>query len=61
VRGPSGRDDPRSRLTHRDDEASEDYIERLAPNRLACRVKIADLTENLANNRRSPDAPGNAE
>jgi hypothetical protein len=24
-------------------------------------VKIADLWENLANNRRSPEAPGNAD
>ena len=48
-------------LTHRTDESYEAYIDRLAANEVARRVKVADLNENLANNRRSPDAPGNAE
>jgi|HubBroStandDraft_1064217.scaffolds.fasta_scaffold20072_3 (p)ppGpp synthase/HD superfamily hydrolase len=49
------------RLTHRDDESYEEYIERLATNDVARRVKLADLDENLANNRRSRYADGNAE
>ena len=48
-------------LTHRSNESYEDYIERVAANDIARRVKIADLRENLANNRRSPEAPGNAD
>jgi (p)ppGpp synthase/HD superfamily hydrolase len=48
-------------LTHRDNESYHAYIERVANNEVARRVKIADLDENLANNRRRPDAPGNAE
>jgi len=48
-------------LTHRAGESYEDYIERVAANEVARRVKITDLRENLANNRRSPEAPGNAE
>ncbi len=48
-------------LTHRPNESYEDYIERVATNDIARRVKIADLGENLANNRRSPEAPGNAD
>lgn len=48
-------------LTHRTNESYEDYIERVATNDIARCVKMADLRENLANNRRSPDAPGNAE
>jgi (p)ppGpp synthase/HD superfamily hydrolase len=48
-------------LTRRSGEAYEDYIDRLAANDVARRVKIADLDENLANNRRSPNNPGNAE
>ncbi|MGH9287318.1 MAG: GTP pyrophosphokinase [Acidimicrobiales bacterium] len=48
-------------LTHREGETYEDYIERVATNEVARRVKIADLQENLANNRRSADAPGNVE
>lgn len=39
-------------LTHRDDEAYEDYIERVALNSIARHVKLADLAENLANSRR---------
>jgi (p)ppGpp synthase/HD superfamily hydrolase len=48
-------------LTHHDVETYGRYIERVATNDVARRVKIADLKENLANNRRSPAAPGNAE
>lgn len=48
-------------LTHRPDESYDDYIERVAANPIGRRVKIVDLKENLANNRRSPHAPGNAE
>jgi (p)ppGpp synthase/HD superfamily hydrolase len=48
-------------LTHRTDESYDDYVKRVATNDVARRVKIADLRDNLANNRRSPDAPGNAD
>jgi (p)ppGpp synthase/HD superfamily hydrolase len=48
-------------LTHRADESYKDYIERLAANEVARRVKLADLNENPANYRRSTDADGNAE
>ena len=48
-------------LTRRVSESYDDYIERVAANQVGRRVKIADLRENLANNRRSPEAPGNAE
>jgi len=48
-------------LTHRAEESYEEYIERVAANRIACRVKLADLRENLANNLRLPTSPGNAE
>jgi hypothetical protein len=48
-------------LTHRTDEPYEDYIKRVATNDVARRVKIADLRDNLANNRRPPDAPGTAD
>jgi (p)ppGpp synthase/HD superfamily hydrolase len=40
------------RLTHRDGEAYETYIERLKDDPLARQVKLADLEDNLANNRR---------
>jgi (p)ppGpp synthase/HD superfamily hydrolase len=48
-------------LTHRPQESYDDYIERLALNDVARRVKIIDLRENLANNRRSPSAAGTVE
>lgn len=48
-------------LTHRAEESYEDYIERVGANVIARRVKVADLRENLANNLRHPDAPGNAD
>jgi (p)ppGpp synthase/HD superfamily hydrolase len=44
------------RLTHRDGEAYEPYIERIAEDTLARQVKLADLTDNLANNRRLANA-----
>ena len=34
-------------LTRRDGEPYADMIERIAPNPLACRVKLADLADNL--------------
>jgi (p)ppGpp synthase/HD superfamily hydrolase len=40
------------RLTRRDGEAYQPYIERIAEDPLARQVKLADLTDNLANNRR---------
>jgi len=40
------------RLTRRDGEAYELYIERIAEDTLARQVKLADLTDNLVNNRR---------
>jgi (p)ppGpp synthase/HD superfamily hydrolase len=43
------------RLTRRDGEAYESYIERIAEDPLARQVKLADLTDNLANNRRLAD------
>ena len=48
-------------LTRRVSEPYEDYIGRVAQNEVARRVKVADLRENLANNQRRPEAPGNAE
>ena len=48
-------------LTHHTNDSYEQYIESVARNPVARRVKIADLEENLANNRRSPFAHGNAE
>jgi hypothetical protein len=39
-------------LTHRDNESYEQYIARVVGNDVACRVKVEDLNENLANNRR---------
>jgi (p)ppGpp synthase/HD superfamily hydrolase len=40
------------RLTRRDGEAYDPYIERIAGDPLARQVKLADLMDNLANNRR---------
>jgi (p)ppGpp synthase/HD superfamily hydrolase len=48
-------------LTHRTHESYEEYIDRVARNPLARRVKTVDIEENLANNQRLPDAPGNAD
>jgi len=49
------------RLTHRSNESYDDYIERLSAHDVARRVKIIDLQQNLANNRRTPESAGNAE
>lgn len=46
-------------LTHRSNESYEEYIERVSANKIARRVKVADLWENLANNRRHPASPEN--
>lgn len=43
------------RLTRRDGEAYEPYIERIAEDTLSRQVKLADLADNLANNRRLAD------
>ena len=48
-------------LTHRVDETYDDYIERVAANDMARRVKLADLQENLDNNLRLPGSPANDE
>ena len=48
-------------LTRRQGEPYHLYIERVARNQIASRVKCADLAENLANNQRDPAAPGNAD
>ena len=42
-------------LTRRDSEAYEPYIERIAGDTLARQVKLADLKDNLVNNRRLAD------
>ena len=44
-------------MTHRAHEAYDDYIDRLATNQIARCVKVADLRENLSNNRRLPSSP----
>jgi hypothetical protein len=48
-------------LTHRDDETYAQYIDRLAGNEIARRIKVEDLNQNLANNRRLPASPDNVE
>ena len=48
-------------LTRRPGEPYHLYIERVARDQVASRVKCADLAENLANNQRDPAAPGNAD
>ena len=48
-------------LTHHSHDTYEQYIDNVARNPVACRVKIIDLEENLVNNRRSPLARGNAD
>jgi (p)ppGpp synthase/HD superfamily hydrolase len=48
-------------LTHRADESYEAYIERVAMNEIARRVKVVDLRENLANNLRLPRSPATAD
>lgn len=44
--------DALDRLTHRDGEAYETYIERIKDDPVAQQVKLADIVDNLANNRR---------
>jgi (p)ppGpp synthase/HD superfamily hydrolase len=44
-------------LTRRPGQTYEEYIERVAGNALAREVKLADLADNLANNRRLPRRP----
>jgi (p)ppGpp synthase/HD superfamily hydrolase len=48
-------------LTHHSHDSYEQYIDSVAHNPVARRVKIVDLEENLANNRRSPLARGNVD
>ena len=48
-------------LTRRDGETYEAYIERVSGDALARRVKLADLSENLANNRRIAETTSSAE
>ena len=44
-------------LTHQPDESYEQYIEKVACDDLAREVKLADLADNLANNRRLASTP----
>lgn len=44
-------------LTHRPDESYGQYIEKVACDGLAREVKLADLADNLANNRRLASTP----
>jgi (p)ppGpp synthase/HD superfamily hydrolase len=44
-------------LTHRVDETYDAYIERVATDPIAARVKLADLEDNLRNNRRLACTP----
>jgi (p)ppGpp synthase/HD superfamily hydrolase len=48
-------------VTHRAGESYDVYVQRVATNEISRRVKLADLRENLANNRRLPPSPANAE
>ena len=48
-------------LTHRADETYDEYIERVAANDMARRVKLADLQDNLGNNLRLPGSSVNDE
>ena len=41
-------------LTHRETDTYDAYIQRIASDAIARRVKLADLAENLANTRRWP-------
>ena len=49
------------RLTHRDGDAYETYIERIKDDPLARQVKLADLVDNLANNRRVAEVASSTE
>lgn len=44
-------------LTHRPRQSYERYVEQVACNAIAREVKLADLADNLANNKRLPNAP----
>lgn len=44
-------------LTRRPEDTYDEYIERVAENELARKVKLADLADNLANNERYPRTP----
>jgi (p)ppGpp synthase/HD superfamily hydrolase len=44
-------------LTHRPAHTYEQYIEQVARNPMARQVKLADLADNLANNKRLPKSP----
>ena len=44
-------------LTHRPEHSYEEYIERVAANPLARTIKLADLADNLGNNRGLPRTP----
>jgi (p)ppGpp synthase/HD superfamily hydrolase len=46
-------------ITHRPEEAYDDYVDRLAANPIARQVKLSDLRDNLANNRALPPTPEN--
>jgi hypothetical protein len=48
-------------LTHRSCDPYEQYIESIARNPVARRVKVVDLAESLVNNRRSPLARGSVD
>lgn len=53
--------DALDRLTHRDGETYEAYIERIKDDQLARQVKLADLEDNLANNRRLAECTSSIE
>lgn len=44
-------------LTHRSDISYEEYIGRVATDAMATRVKLCDIADNVANNRRLPSTP----
>jgi (p)ppGpp synthase/HD superfamily hydrolase len=44
-------------LTHRRGQSYERYVEQVAGDAIAREVKLADLADNLANNKRLPNAP----
>jgi (p)ppGpp synthase/HD superfamily hydrolase len=44
-------------LTHRPEQSYERYVEQVACDAIARQVKLADLADNLANNRRLPETP----
>jgi (p)ppGpp synthase/HD superfamily hydrolase len=46
-------------LSRRSDEPYSDYIDRVAGDDLARKVKLSDLADNLANNRALPGTPDN--